>query len=97
VAKSGPRFNCSKCKLGRHCDTDRKLPKSNGPATYNAFSFPDIGFESKTCPLPLITALSTKYIKLYFHYSNGVLLKGGGIDDQPQQYIEAMEIIGAHA
>jgi len=31
---------------------------------------------------------------LHKHYSNGVLMRSGGLLDQPNYYLEAMEIIG---
>jgi len=49
--------------------------------------------ESKTCLLPMVTQQSMMLMKLYKHYSNNILLKQGGILDQPNFYIEAMEIL----
>ncbi len=31
--------------------------------------------------------------RLYRHYKNGILLTGGGILDQPNRYLEIMELI----
>lgn len=41
----------------------------------------------------LITAKSLAMIQLHQHYRNAILPYGGGIYDQPNAYIEAMQII----
>jgi len=49
--------------------------------------------KSKTCLLPMITPASNTYIRLYRHYKNGILPFEGGLLDQPNPFIEAMEAI----
>ena len=97
VAKDGSSFDCKNCKLGRHCDEDKIIEGSKGPANYERYLFKEIGFSSRVCPLPLVTAKSTQFIRLYKSFDKGVLVKSGGLIEQPNQYIEAMEIIGRHA
>ena len=41
----------------------------------------------------MITPASRAYLRLFEHYKNGILPRGGGILDQPHQYAEAMEIL----
>ena len=41
----------------------------------------------------MITQQSKLLLSLYQHYSNGVLLKSGGVFDQPNFYMQAMEIL----
>lgn len=49
--------------------------------------------ESNTCLLPMITDRSHTYIRLYRHYKNGLLPLAGGVLEQPNTYLQAMEII----
>lgn len=55
----------------------------------------EIGLESRTCLLPMITPLSHQLMRLYNHYKNQLLPLAGGLYDQPAVYTEAMEIIDA--
>lgn len=48
---------------------------------------------SDTCFRPMITAESHFYLKQYNRYKNNTFLMGGGWLDQPNAYIQAMEII----
>lgn len=57
------------------------------------FAVPEIGLESRTCLLPMITPLSHQLMRLYRHYKNHMLPFAGGLYDQPALYTEAMEII----
>jgi hypothetical protein len=50
--------------------------------------------ESNTCLLPMITDQSRFLLRMHTHYENRVLPYQGGILDQPNYYIEAMEVIG---
>ncbi len=34
-------------------------------------------------------------VRLWSHYKRGFLLNGGGISDQPNRYLEAMELLDA--
>ncbi len=86
VAAQRDRFNCQQCRFNRHCD-DRN------PAPFPMFAVPEIGLESRTCLLPMITPLSNQLLRLYGHYKNQLLPFAGGLYDQPATYIEAMEII----
>lgn len=45
------------------------------------------------CLLPMIDARIWQLFRLYRYYDKGNLYRGGGIMDQPNKYIEAMEII----
>lgn len=86
MAAQRDQFNCQQCRHNRHCD-DRN------PAPFPMFLVREIGFESRTCLLPMITPLSHQFLKLYSHYKNKLLPFTGGLYDQPAAYIEAMEII----
>lgn len=83
------KFNCSACSWGRHCD-------DSNPAPYNKFVIK--GFmESKTCFLPMVTDESRFLLRLYRHYKNGLLAVSGGVLDQPNYYLEAMETIDGYS
>lgn len=86
VAAQREHFNCRHCKFHRHCD-------DANPAPFPMFAVPEIGLESRTCLLPMITGESNEYMRLYSHYKNHLLPFGGGLYDQPAVYREAMEII----
>lgn len=57
------------------------------------FSIPEIGLESRTCLLPMITEESRQLMKAYAHYKNQLLPFAGGMLDQPAIFGEAMELI----
>lgn len=86
VAAQRDQFNCQQCRYNRHCD-DRN------PAPFPMFVVREIGLESRTCLLPMITPLSHQLLRLYSHYKNQLLPFAGGLYDQPVAYTEAMEII----
>ena len=88
VAAQRDKFNCQKCRFHRHCD-------DSNPAPFPMFAVPEIGLESRTCLLPMITPLSHRLMRLYGHYKNHLLPFAGGVYDQPALYAEAMEIIDA--
>jgi hypothetical protein len=49
--------------------------------------------KSRICLLPMIDARIWALFRLYSYYEKGVLLKAGGLADQPNQYLESMELI----
>lgn len=49
--------------------------------------------ESNVCLLPMISADSHRFLRLHKHYDKGLLPHAGGICDQPNLYIEAMECL----
>lgn len=51
--------------------------------------------ERNTCPKPTITAGSRAMLGLFSMYENRVLPFAGGILNQPQIYMTAMEVIVA--
>ncbi len=50
-------------------------------------------FQSRTCLLPMITPDSYFLLRLHGHYKNALLPYSGGVLDQPNFYLEAMEIL----
>jgi len=86
VAAESSQFNCKTCKWGRHCD------ESNPAKLPDWFSIPGV-IDSRTCFLPMISAETHRYMRLYTHYKNHFLPHAGGIADQPHHYIEAMELL----
>lgn len=90
VHKDPKGFNCMTCQH-RHCDKSGEIPGSNGPAGYNKWSVPGV-IESNTCLLPMVTDESRTYLKLNKHYKNGYLPHAGGLLDQLNPFITAMEI-----
>ena len=49
--------------------------------------------ESKVCLLPMVTPQSQYLIRLYTHYKNRLLPHSGGLLEQPNFYLEAMETL----
>jgi hypothetical protein len=47
----------------------------------------------KTCPLPLVSDMSRTILSLHKHYQNGCFPYSGGLFDQPNLYIQAMELL----
>lgn len=85
-------FNCNKCKRHHHCDVDGEWPDSQGASIINICSIEGV-IESKVCLLPLITDRSRLFLNLHKHYKNNYLPFSGGLMDQPQLFLEAMEIL----
>jgi len=46
-----------------------------------------------TCLLPMITKFSALMLKLYGHYKKGLLPFRGGAMEQPNCYLDAMQVI----
>lgn len=89
VAAQRDKFNCRQCRFNKHCD-------DSNPAPFPMFAVPEIGLESRTCLLPMITPMSNELMSWYGHYKNRLLPFAGGLYDQPALYTEAMQLIGAH-
>lgn len=51
--------------------------------------------ESRTCLLPMVGERESEMLRLFQHYRHQLLPSAGGLLDQPNNYIESMEIIGA--
>lgn len=49
--------------------------------------------DSRVCLLPMITDDTKYYFKLYRHYKNGLLIVNGALVDQPNKYLEIMELL----
>ena len=78
-------FNCASCKWNRHCD-------ESNPAPIKQWVVPGV-IESDICLLPMITDKSRQLLRLYKHYKNQFLPVTGGILDQPNAFLQYMEII----
>lgn len=61
------------------------------------FAIEDIGLESRTCLLPMITEDSRALMQLFTHYKNGFMPFAGGVYDQPAVFGEAMALIESRA
>ncbi len=91
VAKDAASFNCETC-AHKNCDFDGNHTGSNGPGHPGQWEIPGV-IRSRVCLLPMITDLSRECLRLYRHYKNGVLLRAGGVYDQPHLYAQAMGLI----
>lgn len=85
------KFQCGRC-AHRHCDSDYKIAGSRGPAGYPAFEIKGV-IASNTCFLPMVTAQSWNLMDLYHFYRSRHLYAAGGLRDQPNMYIEAMDLL----
>lgn len=43
----------------------------------------------------MVSTESSHFLRLYRHYDHGFLYSAGGIENQPNVYLEAMEVIAA--
>lgn len=89
VAADADRFNCKACPWGRHCD-------EKNPAPFEKFVIEIDGqpfLKSRTCFLPMITPASHGFLRLHTHYRKQLLPRAGGISDQANLYIEAIEVL----
>lgn len=85
MAWNAEAFNCEHCPWGRHCDETR-------PAPYKQWVIKKV-IESDVCLLPMITQESRFLLRLHEHYRRGLLAREGGILEQPNYYLEAMELL----
>lgn len=86
VSHHAEMFRCETCSWGRHCD-------ESNPAPFPKFVIHKL-IESRTCFLPMITPQSRFLLGLYRHYQAKLLPCAGGLLDQPNYYVQAMEILG---
>lgn len=91
VARNSKDFNCKTCSA-KHCDSAGALPDSRGPAPIERWHIDGV-ISSTTCLLPMINDFSRECLRLYGHYKNGILLRAGGLYDQPRKYMQAMGVI----
>lgn len=84
VAQNPAEFDCRTC-AARHCDDSR-------PAAIERWVVDGV-IASRTCLLPMVTAQSRFLLGLYRHYRAGLLAVAGGVLEQPQYYLTAMEIL----
>lgn len=68
------------------------MPGSRGAASYDLHEVKGV-IKSKTCLLPMVTDLSRDLLVLGRHYHSGKLAFSGGLLEQPNLYLEAMELI----
>lgn len=79
------KFDCNNCPWNRHCD-------DSNPSRFPQWVIPDV-IESNICLLPMMSDWHVSMWRLYSHYKNQLLPKTGGLFDQPNLYLEAMEVI----
>ncbi len=48
---------------------------------------------SKTCLLPMVEPTTWSMLRLHRFWQNAILLRPGGLMDQPARYLEAMQLI----
>lgn len=92
MAAHRDRFDCERCRWGKHCDTDFAWPGSRGPAGFARFAIPGV-IESRICFLPMITTASREWLRLHMDWKAGFLPWSGGSMQQPAAYREAMALI----
>lgn len=85
MAWNSEAFNCERCPWGRHCDETR-------PAPIKQWVIKNL-IESNVCLLPMITVESRFLLRLYEHYKNCLLPRAGGVLEQSNYFLEAMEIL----
>lgn len=97
-------FRCRSCKK-RYCDedgrlmapgSDGKLRPSKGPAPRDRAGWPYVepdGSEVwlRTCPLPKVPEWFLRLRQQHQAYERGVMLRDGGISNQPAAWLRAME------
>lgn len=87
VSAHRDKFNCQACRWQRHCD-------DTNPAPIAMWIIPGV-IESRTCLLPMVTEREIEMLRFYQHYKQNRLPLAGGLLDQPNNYLEAMETIAA--
>ena len=87
VQRDLKHFDCGNCLYGRACETG-VLPEG-----IRGWEFDGVG-ELHECPRSLLTTESTSMLRLFPHYfERGIMPFAGGLMDQPNGFVQAMEII----
>lgn len=86
MAAQADKYDCRTCRWGRHCDDTHPAPFPKWVINGEAL---------RTCPLPKITELSRYMLRLVGPYQHHMLPRAGGMLDQPNLYLEAMEVLVA--
>lgn len=81
------KYNCKTCTT-RFCDAGR-------PAPFDKWVLPD-GTPSRTCLLPMVTRHTRELLRYYDFYRAGHLPREGGMLNQPNKFIQAIEVIEIH-
>jgi hypothetical protein len=84
VGRNIAKFDCDKCTWGRFCSEDN-------PAPFAKWDIKGV-IKSKVCLKPMITDRSAMFIRMYRNKDRGNPFAGGYFE-QPNLYIEAMEVI----
>jgi len=50
-------------------------------------------YESNTCPLPVIDLDTWDWFALYRRFEKGILITAGGLQEQPNKYLDAMQTV----
>lgn len=95
VAHNRERFDCNACRNQHHCDETTE-GVSRGPAPFPMFVIHEIGLESRTCLLPMITDFSRQMLNLFGAYQAHLMPMHGGLLEQKNIYLEAMQVIESH-
>lgn len=80
VVYHGDKFNCDTCRC------DKNFQSSN------LWEIPGV-IKTQKCLRKMITQESADFYSLYKHYQNGVMPYSGGLFEQPNAYLEAMDLI----
>lgn len=83
-------FDCKTCQH-RYCG--KGIEGGNGDAPYKMWTIKGVG-QLQSCPLPMISEDSRLFLRLHKHYRNGILPLGTGLLEQPNKFLQAMEILG---
>lgn len=90
VGQNAREFDCHTCGY-KHCDEDGRLPGSRGKAGYDAWQLDGVNY--RVCPMMQITPMSRQFMMLHTHYAKRLLPFHGGLMNQPNAYLQAMETI----
>jgi len=85
VQRNPKKFTCKGC-AHKHCD-------SNNPASFKMWKVEGV-IESNVCLLPMISSFSHQILTFKKHYQNGFLPWVGGMINQPNKFLQALETIG---
>lgn len=84
---------CATCTR-RHCDSDRVIPGSIGPAPVPFKHVGIINIETRVCIVPQVSEFSWLMLRLHGHYRRGHLWAPMlGLMEQPNIYLRAMELL----
>ena len=99
ISENRQKFDCQQCSCHHYCGEDKELfPQSKGSASFDLFEIKRAGLSIKlnSCLVPMVTRRTNYFLQMYGDYKRGNLLGSGGVNDQPNLYVQTMRFLSGY-